>query len=414
MIKPLELFIGLRYTRSKRRERFVSIITFISIMGIAIGVWALITIMSVMNGFHQELRGRILYVVSHVTISETNGELRDWPGLVKKVQQHPDVVDSAPFVLGQGMISHNSNVQGALIRGVDVQTEQRVTPVLNHVIAGSSELNPGDFGIILGSQLARTLGVDVGDKVTLIAPKGNVSPTGLLPRLKRFTVTGLFEIDMYEYDSGIALINIQDAQRFFDMTGRVSGLRLKLSDADLARQVKYDMARDLPPNFWIRDWTGQHANFFNALEIEKRVVRIVLFLIVLVAAINIISTLVMVVSDKQSDVAILRTLGMSPASVMQIFMVQGLLIGIIGTCIGAITGIITALNIETWIPALERLLHVEFFPSNVYIISHFPADLQWPDVIGIVSISLLISFLATIYPALNASKVQPAEALRYE
>ena len=412
--KFLSLFIGLRYVRAKRRDQFISIISVISMLGIIVGVWAIITVMSVMNGFHNELKGRILYAAAHVTISEQNNQLSNWQSLSESVKQHSSVLETAPFIIGQGMLANGRHVTGALIRGVDVDLESKVTPVLDHVIEGNKNLLAGEFNIILGNVLAAKIGVSVGDKVTLVAPKGRVTPAGLLPRLKRFTVTGLFSIDMYDYDSGIALINIDDAATFLGMKGQVSGLRLKLEEAENARLVRYDLIETLTSNFWVRDWTSQHANFFSALEIEKRVVRIVLFLIVLVAAFNIISTLVMMVTDKQADVAILRTLGMSPRGIMKIFIVQGLFIGVIGTFIGGMLGVFTALNIADWIPAIESFFKIQFFPSNVYVISHFPAELRWNDVFWTMAVSVLISFLATLYPSKKAAQVEPAEALRYE
>jgi lipoprotein-releasing system permease protein len=286
---------------------------------------------------------------------------------------------------------------------------------LDHIVEGNPDaLRAGDFGIILGDTLARILGVKVGGKVTVVAPKGKVTPAGLLPRLKRFTVVGLFKINMHEYDSGIALIHIEDAARLLGMKNEVSGLRLKLNDVDLAPRVSYQIAQELPPNYRIRDWTQEHANFFRALEIEKRVVFIVLMLIIAVAAFNIVSTLVMIVTDKQPDVAILRTLGMSPGSVMKIFMVQGTVIGVVGTLLGAGLGVLTALNVRTIIPAIERFFNTELFPVSVYVITDFPAELRWLDVTWVVIISLMLSFLATLYPAWRASRVQPAEALRYD
>lgn len=415
MIQPLELLIGLRYTRAKRRNHFISFISATSMVGVVLGVWALISVMSVMNGFHKELRERILFVVSHVTISDLRGGLEDWEGLEKRLSDNGEIAAQSPFILGQGLLTRGSEVTGALIRGVLPDKERAVSEVLNHVVEGDpGSLTPGGFGIILGHSLARILGVGVGDKVTVVAPKGRVTPAGLLPRLKRFTVVGLFRIDMHEYDSGIALVHIDDAARLLDMEGKVSGLRLRLHDVDRAPLVGRQIGQDLQNQYWVRDWTREHANFFRALEIEKRVVFIVLTLIIAVAAFNIVSTLVMIVTDKQPDVAILRTLGMSPASVMRVFMVQGTVIGFVGTLSGAVLGVITALNVQTIVPAIERLFNTELFPVSVYVITDFPAELRWPDVIWVVVIALLLSFLATLYPAWRASRVQPAEALRYD
>ena len=415
MIQPLELLIGLRYTRAKRRNHFISFISMTSMIGIVLGVWALITVTSIMNGFHKDLRERILFVVSHVTVSDYDGLLSNWEATRDLIQTHPEVQAQAPFVLGQGMITKGSEVTGALIRGILPEKEREVSEVMNHIVEGNPDaLREGSFGIILGDTLARILGVGLGDKVTLVAPKGKVTPAGLLPRMKRFTVVGLFKINMHEYDSGIALIHIADARKLLSIKDKVTGLRLKLHDVDRARHVRRDLVNNLPGNYRIGDWTLEHSNFFRALEIEKRVVFIVLFLIVAVAAFNIVSTLVMIVTDKQPDVAILRTLGLSPGGVMKVFMVQGTVIGIVGTIVGGILGVITALNVETIIPAIENFFNTELFPADIYVISDFPAEMRWSDVGLTIGISLLLSFLATIYPAWKASRVQPADALRYE
>lgn len=384
-------------------------------VGIILGVWALITVMSIMNGFHKDLRDRILYVVSHVTVSAQNDYLSNWETVADQFSDHRAIQAEAPFVLGQGMLTKGKQVTGALIRGIDVEREKQVSEVMNHIVQGNPDaLRAGSFGIILGKYLARSLGVSLGEKVTVVAPKGKVTPAGFLPRMKRFTVVGIFEIDMYEYDSGIALTHIDDLRKLLSIGDKVSGIRLKLKDADQSRRVRWELTNKLDNQYRVRDWTQEHANFFRALEIEKRVVFIVLLLIIAVAAFNIVSTLVMIVTDKQSDVAILRTLGMSPASVMKVFMVQGSFIGIVGTIIGSIVGVITALNVETIIPAMETFFNTELFPSDVYIISDFPAEMKWSDVIRVVGSALVMSFLATLYPAWRASKVEPAEALRYE
>ena len=412
---PLEIFIGLRYTRARRRNHFISFISMTSMAGVVLGVWALITVMSIMNGFHKDLRDRILFVVSHVTVSDYSGSLGDWRAASAKIAKHPQVQSQAPYILGQGMLTKGSQATGALIRGIAPQREREVSEVLGHIVEGDPEaLRPGEFGIILGDSLARILGVSVGGKVTVVAPKGKVTPAGLLPRLKRFTVVGLFRINMHEYDSGIALIHIEDAARLFGVVGEVSGLRLKLADVEQAPTVRRQLAEQLDGLYRIRDWTMEHTNFFRALEIEKRVVFIVLLLIIAVAAFNIVSTLVMIVTDKQPDVAILRTLGLSPAGIMKIFMVQGTVIGVVGTLLGSVLGVITAINVDTIIPALENLFNTELFPVDVYLITGFPAEMRWPDVVRVVVAALAMSFLATLYPAWKASRVRPAEALRYE
>lgn len=415
----LPFFIGLRYTRAKRRNHFISFISMTSMAGVVLGVWALITVMSIMNGFHADLRDRILFVVSHMTVSGYDGGLDDWRGTSEKIASHPEVQSQAPYILGQGMITKGSQATGALIRGIAPAAEREVSEVLAHIVEGDADaLRPGEFGILLGETLARVLGVSVGGKVTVIAPKGTVTPAGLLPRLKRFTVVGLFRIDMHEYDRGVALIHIEDAARLFDdrneSGSKVSGLRLKLTDVERAPAVRRQLDEQFGGAYRLRDWTMEHTNFFRALEIEKRVVFIVLLLIIAVAAFNIVSTLVMIVTDKQADVAILRTLGLSPVGIMKIFMVQGTVIGVVGTMLGGVLGVFTALNVDTLIPALENLFNTELFPVDVYLITDFPAQMRWSDVSRIILVSLCMSFLATLYPAWKASRVHPAEALRYE
>jgi len=412
---PPEIFIGLRYTRARRRNHFISFISAISMAGIVLGVWALITVMSIMNGFHADLRERILFVVSHVTVSDAGGDLGDWRAAARQIESHRQVRAQAPYVLGQGMLTRGGRATGALIRGIDPARERAVSRVLQHIIEGDADaLQAGEFRIILGATLARALGAGVGDKVTLLAPKGRVTPAGLLPRLKRFTVAGLFRINMHEYDSGIALVHIDDAAKLFTAAGMVSGLRLKLDDVEQAPRVRRDLARQLGGGYRLRDWSMEHANFFRALQIEKRVVFIVLLLIIAVAAFNIVSTQVMFVTDKRADVAILRTLGLSPAGVMKIFVVQGAVIGLAGTALGGALGVVTALNVETLIPAIENLFNTELFPVDVYLITDFPAEMRWPDVSRVIVAALLMSLLATIYPAWKASRVAPADALRYE
>ena len=416
MLKSLPFFIGLRYTRARRRNHFISFITLTSMLGITLGVWALITVLSVMNGFERELRGRILGVASHVTISGDDGWLSDWQGLQSRLGDVGEVEASAPFLLGQGMLAKGREVQGALIRGILPQDEAGVAPmVADSIIEGGLEnLTAGGYGIVLGRTLAYQLGVYVGSKVTVVAPRGQITPAGLLPRLKRFTVVGIFRVNMHEYDSALAFIHLEDAMTLYKSESKVSGLRLKLGDVFQAPLVRRDLAGLLGPEYSVRDWTLEHANFFRALKIEKRVMFIILFLIVAVAAFNIVSTLVMVVTDKQADIAILRTLGMSPGSVMGVFMVQGTVIGIIGTLLGAVTGVVTSLNIEVLVPFIENLFSIEFFPADVYVISDFPAELHWDDVFKITLASFIMSVVATLYPARRASKTQPAEALRYE
>ncbi len=410
-----ELLVGLRYTRAKRRNHFISFISMISMAGIALGVMALIVVLSVMNGFQKELRTRILGVASHVQISGTNNKLADWPAVAKVAGGHPRVLATAPFVNAQGLLSFGQTVRGSVVRGVIPEMEDKVAEIGAHMRAGRLDaLQAGAFGIVLGSELARALGVLAGEKIVLIAPQGQVTPAGVVPRLKQFTVVGIFEVGMFEYDSGLALIHLEDAQKLFQMGDAVSGVRLKLDDLYAARTVAREVMAKLDASTFATDWTRSHANFFRAVEIEKRVMFIILLLIVAVAAFNIVSTLVMAVTDKQADIAILRTLGASPASILQIFVVQGVLIGVTGTLFGVVGGIAVGLNIDVLVPALEKLLSVQFLSKDIYYISDLPSDVQWPDVVVIGIVSLVISFCATIYPSWRASRVNPAEALRYE
>ncbi|MGH8771414.1 MAG: lipoprotein-releasing ABC transporter permease subunit, partial [Burkholderiales bacterium] len=392
-----------------------SFISLISMLGIGLGVAALIVVLSVMNGFQKELRGRILGVVSHVQISGADNVLRDWEKVVQEAKQHPEVVGAAPFVAAQGLLSFSDSVRGTVVRGILPATEDQVADIGQHMKAGAlGDLKPGEFGIVLGSELARALRVDLGEQVVLIAPQGQVTPAGLLPRLKQFRVVGVFEVGMFEYDSGLALIHLHDAQTLYRMQDQVSGVRLKLNNLDEAPWVARELARKITSDVFVSDWTRSHANWFRAVQIEKNVMFIILLLIVAVAAFNIVSTLVMVVTDKQSDIAILRTLGAKPSSIMQIFIVQGALIGVLGTLIGVAGGVALALNIDVVVPALERAFNVQFLEKSIYYISELPSDLQSQDVIVIAVMSLLISLLATLYPSFRASRINPAEALRYE
>ncbi len=410
-----ELLVGLRYTRAKRRNHFISFISLISMAGIALGVMALIVVLSVMNGFQKELRTRILGVASHVQISGVNNKLADWPAAVKEVSKHPRVVGAAPFINAQGLLSFGQTVRGSIVRGVIPEMEDKVAEIGAHMKAGRLDaLKAGEFGIVLGSELARALGVIHGEKVVIIAPQGQVTPAGVVPRLKQFTVVGIFEVGMFEYDSGLALIHLEDAQKLFQMDDFVTGVRLKLDDLYAARTVAREIMARFDANTFATDWTKSHANFFRAVEIEKRVMFIILLLIVAVAAFNIVSTLVMAVTDKQADIAILRTLGASPGSILQIFIVQGVLIGVIGTLIGLVCGVLVGFNIDVVVPALERVFSVQFLSKDIYYISDLPSDVQWSDVAVFAVVSLLISFCATLYPSWRASRVNPAEALRYE
>ena len=421
MALPYELLIGLRYTRAKRRNQFVSFISMISMLGIALGVAALIVVLSVMNGFQTELRGRILAVVSHIQISGAGGEMADWQRVAEQSLKQPGVLAAAPFVQAQGMLSFGQSVRGAMVRGVLPDFEDKVVDFRAHMKEGSlASLAPGSsdateaFNIVLGSELARALGVFVGDKVTVIAPQGVVTPAGVIPRLKTFTVSGLFEVGMFEYDSGLALIRLEDAQRLYRMDDRVSGVRLKLDDLFKAPAIARQLASRLDTAAFISDWTRSHANFFRAVQIEKNMMFIILSLIIAVAAFNIVSTLVMAVTDKQADIAILRTLGASPSSIMAIFMVQGALIGFIGLGLGIAGGVALAQNVDVVVPFIERVLGTQLMSKEVYYISNLPSELQWNDVTTITFVSFALSLVATIYPSWRASRVNPAEALRYE
>ncbi|MCK4842085.1 MAG: lipoprotein-releasing ABC transporter permease subunit [Methylococcales bacterium] len=415
MFKPLTFYIGLRYTRAKRRTQFISFITLTSVLGIALGVTALIAVLSVMNGFESELRERILGMTSHATITGRNGKLQQWQTLEKRVINYPHIEGSAPFVRGQVMINASRRVSGTLLRGIEPEYEPKVSEVGNKMQVGRLvDLVSGKFGIILGAELANFLGVMIGDKVTIISPQVNSTPAGILPRLKRFTVVGVFKVGMYEYDRNMAIIHINDAKKLFRLGDSVSGLRLKLDDLFNAPLVTKSLANKLYNNYRVSDWTKAHQNFFRAIKTEKRVMFIILLLIVAVAAFNIVSTLVMVVTDKRGDIAILKTQGLSNLSVMGIFIVLGGVIGIIGISLGTLGGVLLALNIETIIPAIEGFFGVQFMAADVYYISDVPSKLVWDDVYGIAVIAFVLSLLATLYPAWQASRVNPAEVLRYE
>lgn len=415
MFKPLTLYIGLRYTRAKRRTQFISFITLTSVLGIALGVTALITVLSVMNGFEAELRERILGMTAHSTISGRHGQLEDWQSLAERVRTMPHVVSSAPFTQGQVMLNADQAVSGTLLQGILPAYEPKVSEVANKMLAGKlDDLKPGEFGIVLGAELAAHLGVFVGEKVTVITPQINATPAGILPRLKRFSVVGIFKVGMYEYDRNMAMIHLDDAGKLFRIQPAVSGLRLKLDDLFNAPRITQSMADALGYNYRVSDWTLAHSNFFRAVQTEKRAMFIILLLIVAVAAFNIVSTLVMVVTDKRGDIAILKTQGLSNGSVMGIFIVLGCIIGSIGTLLGTLGGVALAMNVETIVPAIESAFGVQFMSADVYYISEVPSKLVWLDVYWIGGVSFLLSLLATLYPAWQASRVNPAEVLRYE
>lgn len=412
---PFELLLGYRYTRAKRRNGFISFISLSSMLGIGLGVTALITVMSIMNGFQQELRDRILDMTAHVTLSERGERLNHWQDLYSVAKQLPHVVGAAPNAMGQGMLTHGDRVKGVLVRGVLPKYEGQVADVESKMVYGHlSDLESKGYNVILGTELANGLGVSVGDKITLVAPQASISPMGVVPRLKRFTVSGLFEVGMHEYDSALAIVHMADAQRVFKMGNQVSALQLRLDDMFAVQDVREAVAENIDDVLYMRDWTQQHSNFFKAIEMEKRMMFIVLTLIIMVAAFNIVSTMVMVVTDKQKDIAVLRTIGATPGSVQAIFMVQGLIIGTFGAALGIVGGIAISLNIDVIVPFIENVFGFKFFPADIYYISKIPSDLHWEDVWTVSGLAFVLTLLATVYPARRASKTQPAEALRYE
>jgi len=410
-----EFFIGMRYTRSRQRTRVISFISAISIVGIALGMTVLITVLSVMNGFQREIRTRILAVASHVQLSAAGGRLDHWRKVAEGALRNRDVVAAAPFVSAQGLLTHGSAVRGAFIRGILPADEKRVSDITRFMRSGRLEnLIPGEYNIVLGVELARALRAGVGDRIVLIAPQGQVTPAGVIPRLRQFRVVGIFGVDHYEYDSGLALVALQDAQRLFRLGDAVSGVRLRLQDLFQSIRVARDLVRELGPDIYATDWTMQHANFFRAVQIEKRMMFLIVLLIIAVAAFNIVSSLMMAVRDKNADIAILRTLGASPGGITKIFLIQGTMIGALGTVLGLIGGVALAANVEVVVPFLEHLFGIQFLSKDVYYISELPSELQAPDVVLTALVSFALTVLATIYPSYRASKVNPAEALRYE
>ncbi|MDP2407352.1 MAG: lipoprotein-releasing ABC transporter permease subunit [Hydrogenophaga sp.] len=418
MQTPYELILGWRYTRAgraTRRNGFISFISGVSMLGIALGVAALIIVLSVMNGFQKEVRDRMLGVLSHIEIFEPGGQaIPNLADTLAIIERHPEVLGAAPFVGAQALMARGEDMKGALVRGIDPALEPKVTDLAADLAdTVLPRLVPGAFGVILGGELARSLGVGTGDTVTLIAPSGQVTPAGVVPRIRQMTVVGTFDSGHFEYDSALALLHQEDAARIFRVEGP-TGVRMKIKDLHAAREVAIAIAADLDPGLLVRDWTRQNRSWFAAVQLEKRMMFIILTLIVAVAAFNLVSTLVMTVTDKRADIAILRTLGASPQSIMGIFMVQGAMVGIIGTGAGLLLGLGVAFNIDTLVPALERLLGASFLPQDVYLISRMPSDPQQADILPVGLISLVLSFVATIYPSWRASRVNPAEALRYE
>jgi lipoprotein-releasing system permease protein len=414
MFRPIELAIGLRYIRAKRRNSFISFISLASMLGIALGVVALITTISVMNGFEQELRARILGMVSHATISGAGQSLRDWPKAVAIAAQDARVLGAAPYVEKEAMLTAARN-QGAQLRGVLPELEPHVSELADKMVEGSlDDLKPGAFGIVLGKELAAWLGVELGDKVSVLVAEARSTPLGALPQMKRFTVVGVFEAGMQEYDLQLAVVHLADAQTLLRMGEGVSGVRLKLHDMFQARDVARDLADRMGDFYRVRDWSRDHANFFRAIRMEKTVMFVILSLIVGVAAFNLVSSLVMLVTDKQADIAILRTLGLSPRSVMGVFVVQGSLIGVAGIVLGLVGGILLTLNLHHVVAFLEAALGFELMPADVYYITGVPTELRADDVTTIALVAFVLCMFATIYPAWRASRTDPATALRYE
>jgi lipoprotein-releasing system permease protein len=415
---PYELQIGWRYTRAGRagrRNSFISFISAVSMLGIGLGVAALIIVLSVMNGFRQEVQDRMLSVISHIEISTTSGSaLPGWQATATQARQNSQVLGAAPFVASQALLARGDALRGAIVRGISVAEEASVTDLAARLKNTTlAPLTPGSWNVVLGSELARALGVSVGEKVTLMAPGGQLTPAGVVPRLKQFTASGIFDAGHFEYDSTLALVHLDDAAKLFRVEGP-TGVQLRLKDRNQAREVGAALAQALGPEVQVRDWSLTNRNWFSAVQLEKRLMFIILTLIVAVAAFNLVSTMVMTVTDKRADIAILRTLGASPRSVMGIFMMQGALSGVMGTLSGVALGLLVAFNIEVIVPAIERLLSVSFLPSSIYLISRMPSEPQSADIVPIMVISLLLSFVATLYPSWSASRVQPAQALRYE
>jgi len=415
---PFELLLGWRYTRAgraSRRNSFISFISAVSMLGIGLGVAALIIVLSVMNGFQKEVRDRMLGVISHIEVYASGGvALPDVERTLREARTNPQVIGAAPFIAAQALLARGEDMKGVMVRGIDPALEHEVNDMANgeqaHVLG---QLRGGEFGVVLGIELARSLGVQAGDRVTLVAPSGQITPAGVVPRLKQMTVVGTFDSGHYEYDSALVMMHWEDAARIFRFEGP-SGIRLKLRDLHQAREVADDLRSTLHGDLQIRDWTRQNRTWFAAVQVEKRMMFIILTLIVAVAAFNLVSTLVMTVTDKRADIAILRTLGASPGSIMGIFVVQGAMVGVIGTLGGLFLGLAVAFNIDVIVPALEHLLGAHFLPQDIYLISRMPSEPQQSDIVPIVLISLVLAFAATLYPSWRASRVNPAEALRYE
>jgi lipoprotein-releasing system permease protein len=415
MSRSFETWIGVRYVRSRSSNQFVSLISAISITGIAIAVAVLIVVLSVVNGFERELQDRLLAMSAHADIIDSQHNYTDWPSVVRQADANPRVVAAAPYVDGQGLLVAGERLSGAGLRGIEPALEETVSGVADVVIEGSMDsLQSGKFNIVLGKELADVLQVDVGDKVVATLAEGMVTPAGIVPRTRRFTVTGVYRVGMYEFDRRLAFINIEDSQRLFRMRGEISGIRLAVTDIYSASEIVREVAMDIGQAVAVSDWTRRHVNFFRSIQITKSILFVILLMVVAVAAFNIVSTLVMVVKDKQADIAILRTTGASPGSILRIFITQGTVIGVLGTLFGVLGGVLLALNLESIVAFLEVTFNIKFLAADVYFISDLPSELKASDVVKISSIALLLALASTFYPAWRASRTMPAEALRYE
>ena len=415
IFSKFELMVGLRYLRAKQKNSFVSFISLVSIIGIALGVAALIIVLSVMNGFQKEIRNKMIGVTAHMQITSASNSISDWQALGKLALQNKNILNYAPYIDGQALVSFDGSVGGALIRGVDATYEPKVDDITQAITAGSfASLNQDSFNIVIGTNLAHQLGAGLGDKITLITPDGNVSPVGMTPRLKQFTITGLFETHMQQYDSGLIFIGLKQAQILFKVPDSVTGLRLKVNDVLQTQSIKEQLYAALPGDLIVQDWTSQNQNYFSAVAMEKKMMFVVLSLIIAVATFNLVSTLVMTVNDKKADIAILRTMGASQTNIMKIFMLQGGVSGIIGTLSGTILGVLIAYFIGDIVHGIELITHTKLISADVYNIDYLPSQIEFSDVFSIFSVSILLSILATIYPSRSAAKINPAEALRYE
>ncbi len=415
MFKPLSSYIGLRYTRAKRKNHFISFISLMSMIGIALGVTVLITVLSVMNGFDSHIRDKVFGMAPAISLSTMQGQLPQWQSWQTKLQKNPQVVASAPFVDGQGLLRDDGQVAGVEVQGIDPVQEEKINDLNHKIIDGTlTKLKPGSFGIVLGKTLAENLGAGVGDKITLFVPKLTVSPAGIMPRFKRFTVQGIFSAGSgFGFDTNLAFINLHDAQVLFVTGSNATGLNLKIKDMYQAPHVASDIVNQYQ-GLTATDWTQTYGALFKAVALEKTMMFLILILIVAVAAFNLVSSLVMVVTDKQADIAILRTMGATPGMIMRIFMVQGSLVGVIGTLLGLLGGVTLALNVTRLVNWLQAVLHKQIFQGSVYYLNYLPSQVKYSDVVQIIVVALLMSLLATIYPAWRAARVQPAEALRYE